>query len=478
MAKEKNMFKNFLYNTMFTVLNLLFPIITLPYVSRIIGAEGIGKVNFSNSIVNYFLIIASLGIPLYGVREIAKVRKDRKKLSQAFSEIFIVNFLSTILCIVSYYLMVSNLVYFSKEKLLFLTVGINLFLNIFNLDWFYQGLEEYKYITIRSVIIKSISIIILFIFVRTREDYIKYALINIIAISGNNLINMVNIRRFTSFTLKGLNIKKRIRPILVLLSIQVSVNIYINLDTTMCGILADEVSVGYYSNAVKINKIIVTVVTSISTILLPRLSFYIENNEVDRFNEIVSNVFKIIIFAGIPASIGMLFVSENIVNIMFGAEFMPAIKTMQILSPLIPILAIGNLFGTQVLMPIGEEKKLLASVVAGSIVNFTLNMILIPIYRENGAALATVTAELIVMIIQVRYALKFVKVKIEKKDLSAIIFSNLVMIICLVIIKLYIKGVFLNLIVSVLSAGIIYLLINIKMKNTAFDDIVTQLKKK
>ncbi|MBC5628066.1 flippase [Clostridium sp. NSJ-6] len=463
---------------MFTVLNLLFPIITLPYVSRIIGAEGIGKVNFSNSIVNYFLIIASLGIPLYGVREIAKVRKDRKKLSQAFSEIFIVNFLSTILCIVSYYLMVSNLVYFSKEKLLFLTVGINLFLNIFNLDWFYQGLEEYKYITIRSVIIKSISIIILFIFVRTREDYIKYALINIIAISGNNLINMVNIRRFTSFTLKGLNIKKRIRPILVLLSIQVSVNIYINLDTTMCGILADEVSVGYYSNAVKINKIIVTVVTSISTILLPRLSFYIENNEVDRFNEIVSNVFKIIIFAGIPASIGMLFVSENIVNIMFGAEFMPAIKTMQILSPLIPILAIGNLFGTQVLMPIGEEKKLLASVVAGSIVNFTLNMILIPIYRENGAALATVTAELIVMIIQVRYALKFVKVKIEKKDLSAIIFSNLVMIICLVIIKLYIKGVFLNLIVSVLSAGIIYLLINIKMKNTAFDDIVTQLKKK
>lgn len=478
MAKEKNMFKNFLYNTMFTVLNLLFPIITLPYVSRIIGAEGIGKVNFSNSIVNYFLIIASLGIPLYGVREIAKVRNDRKKLSQAFSEIFIVNFLSTIVCIISYYLIVSNLVYFSKEKLLFLTVGINLFLNIFNLDWFYQGLEEYKYITIRSIIIKSISIVILFIFVRTREDYIKYALINIIAISGNNLINMLNIRKFTSFTLKGLNIKKRIRPILVLLSIQVAVNIYINLDTTMCGILADEVSVGYYSNAVKINKIIVTVVTSISTILLPRLSFYIENNEVNKFNEIVSNVFKIIIFVGIPASIGMLFVSENIVNIMFGAEFIPAIKTMLILSPLIPILAIGNLFGTQVLMPIGKEKKLLVSVVVGSIVNFTLNMILIPIYRENGAALATVTAELIVMIIQVRYALKFVKIKIKKRDLFAIIFSNLAMIICLVIIKLYIKGVFLNLVVSVLSASIIYLLINIKMKNTAFDDIVTQLKKK
>ena len=472
MGKEENMFKNFLYNSIFTVLNLIFPIITLPYISRIIGADGVGRVNFANSIVNYFLIIASLGIPLYGVREIAKVKNNKEKLSRSFSEIFIINFLSTIVCIISYYKMISTVKYFEGERLLFLTIGITLFLNIFNLDWFYQGLEEYKYITIRSAVVKLISVVILFIMVKTREDYIKYALINIIAISGNNIINIINIRKITSFTFRGIEPKKRIKPIMVLLSIQIAVNIYINLDTTMCGILSNELSVGYYSNAVKINKIIVSVVTSISTILLPRLSYYIENNEVDKFNDIVNKVFNIILFIGLPACIGMIFISKNIVYIMFGEEFIPAIKTMMILSPLIPILAIGNLFGTQVLMPIGKEKKLLISVVLGSIVNFTLNLILIPIYKENGAAIATVVAELIVMIVQIHYALSFVKISINKKQLSTIIISNLVMSIVLLSINIVIKGILVNLICSVVFATIIYIVINLLMKNTIFNEII------
>lgn len=477
MGKEENMFKNFLYNSIFTVLNLIFPIITLPYISRIIGADGVGRVNFANSIVNYFLIIASLGIPLYGVREIAKVKNNKEKLSRSFSEIFIINFLSTIVCIISYYTMISTVKYFEGERLLFLTIGITLFLNIFNLDWFYQGLEEYKYITIRSAVVKLISVVILFIMVKTREDYIKYALINIIAISGNNIINIINIRKITSFTFRGIEPKKRIKPIMVLLSIQIAVNIYINLDTTMCGILSNELSVGYYSNAVKINKIIVSVVTSISTILLPRLSYYIENNEVDKFNDIVNKVFNIILFIGLPACIGMIFISKNIVYIMFGEEFIPAIKTMMILSPLIPILAIGNLFGTQVLMPIGKEKKLLISVVLGSIVNFTLNLILIPIYKENGAAIATVVAELIVMIVQIHYALSFVKISINKKQLSTIIISNLVMSIVLLSINIVIKGILVNLICSVVFATIIYIVINLLMKNTIFNEIIRKVIK-
>ena len=477
MGKEENMLKNFLYNSIFTVLNLIFPIITLPYISRIIGADGVGRVNFANSIVNYFLIIASLGIPLYGVREIAKVKNNKEKLSRSFSEIFIINFLSTIVCIISYYTMISTVKYFEGERLLFLTIGITLFLNIFNLDWFYQGLEEYKYITIRSAVVKLISVVILFIMVKTREDYIKYALINIIAISGNNIINIINIRKITSFTFRGIEPKKRIKPIMVLLSIQIAVNIYINLDTTMCGILSNELSVGYYSNAVKINKIIVSVVTSISTILLPRLSYYIENNEVDKFNDIVNKVFNIILFIGLPACIGMIFISKNIVYIMFGEEFIPAIKTMMILSPLIPILAIGNLFGTQVLMPIGKEKKLLISVVLGSIVNFTLNLILIPIYKENGAAIATVVAELIVMIVQIHYALSFVKISINKKQLSTIIISNLVIIIVLLSINIVIKGILVNLICSVVFATIIYIGINLLMKNTIFNEIIRKVIK-
>lgn len=476
MKKEKNLVSNYIYNTIFTCLNLVFPIVTLPYVSRIIGVDGIGKVNFSNSIVNYFLMIASLGIPIYGVREIAKVRNDDKELSNAFSEIFTINMLSTIFCIIVYYLMIINVNYFKDNKLLFIISGISLMLNILNLDWFYQGIEEYRYITIRSSIVKLFSIIFMFIFVRTEKDYITYALINVIAISGNNIINAINIRKIIKISFKNLDIKKRIRPIAILLSIQLAINIYANLDTTMCGILSNEASVGFYSNAVKINRIIVTVVISISTILLPRLSFYIENNNFNEFNIIVNKVFKVLLFIALPIMFGVYFLSKQIIIIMFGEKFIPAISTLQILSPLIFVLSIGNLFGTQVLIPLGKEKKLLISVIAGSIINFVLNLILIPIYKQNGAAFATVIAEGVIMIIQVYFAKKLVKIDIKFNEILNLIITNMLMIICLIVINISIYNMIINIILSVVVGGGAYIASNLLFKNEILIEIIKKLK--
>lgn len=476
MGKEKNLINNYIYNTIFTALNLLFPIITLPYVSRIIGVEGIGKVNFTNSIVNYFLMIASLGIPLYGVREVAKVRSNKNKLAKVFSEIFTINLLSTIFCITIYYIMIFNIEFFKNDNLLFIVSGFSLILNILNLDWFYQGLEEYKYIAIRSSIIKIISIILLFTLVKSKEDYIIYAMINTVAISGNNIINALNIRNIIKISLKNINIRQRIRPIVILLSIQLAINIYANLDTTMCGILSTQESVGFYSNAVKINRIIVTLVISISTILLPRLSLYVENNNFNKFNELVIQVFKILLFLAFPIMIGILFISKEIILIMFGQEFIPAITTMQIMSPLIVILAIGNLFGTQVLIPLGQEKGLLISVVIGSIINFTINLILIPIYSQNGAAIATVLAETVVMAVQVYFANKFVKIKANSREIFILIITNLLMIITLILVSKLISNLLINIIVSVILGGCVYIISNIILKNNIVIDLIKNIK--
>ena len=477
MKKEKKLFSNYIYNTIFTCLNLLFPIITLPYISRIIGVDGIGKVNFSNSIVNYFLMIASLGIPLYGVREIARVRNDKEKLSNTFSEIFSINILSTIFCIISYYLMIFNLNYFNTDKMLFIVSGFSLILNIINLDWFYQGIEEYRYIAIRSSIVKMTSIILLFIFVKNRNDYITYAFINVLAISGNNVINAFNVRKNIKISFKNLDIKKRIKPIAILLSIQIAINIYANLDTTMCGILAGQASVGYYSNAVKINRIIVTVVISISTILLPRLSFYAENNNMEKFNEIVDKVFKIILFISLPIMIGVFFISKEIMLIMFGEQFISAVNTLKILSPLIVVLSIGNLFGTQVLIPLGKEKKLLISVVLGSITNFALNLLLIPIYKQDGAAFATVVAETMIMIVQVYFAKRFIKIKINVNEILNIIITNVLMIICLIMINKVINNIFVNFALSVIIGGSVYIVLNLLLKNNILIEVINKFKK-
>lgn len=475
MNNPKSLLKNFIYNSIFTILNLLFPIITLPYVSRIIGADGIGRINFSNSIMNYFLIVASLGIPLYGVREIAKVKNDDTELGRAVSEILIINFISTIICITAYYLMVNIFGYFKDDYILFLISGISLFLNIFNLDWFYQGLEEYKYITFRSAVIKIISIISMFFFVKDRNDYIIYALINVLALSGNNLINILNLKRFVRPQFKSLRIKRHLKSIMVLLSIQVAVNIYINLDTTMIGILADKESVGYYSNAIKINKIIVSVITSISTILLPRLSEYVNEKKFDDFNLLVEKAFKFIIYISVPAMIGVFFLSEPIIIILSGKEFVPAINTMRILVPLILVLGIGNLFGTQVLMPLGKEKKIFFSVFMGALINFIINLILIPKFKQNGAAISTIIAESTVMICQVFLAFKYLSFKVSIKDFKNNILSNLAMILILLVISISIKNLFVKFILSVLSGAITYLSFNILLKDKLTNEVISRI---
>lgn len=472
MKKQKSLMSNFIYNTVFTGLNLLFPLITLPYASRIIEASGIGKVNFANSIVNYFLIVASLGIPLYGVREIAKAQDNKKQLSKTYSEIFFINLISTMASIVAYYTMILNVGYFANNEKLFIVSGLLLFLNALNVDWFYQGLEEYKYIAIRSIVFKVISLFLLFVMVKTKEDYINYALVSIIALGGNNIINMLNINKFTNFSFKDLEFKKHIKPICILLSIQVAVNIYINLDTTMTGFLAGDVSVGFYSNAVKLNKMVVTVVTSVSAILLPRLSHHIENNNVEEFNTIVNKALKVLIILSIPAMIGLLFLSREIVLLMFKPEFIPIIITMKILAPLIIILAIGNLFGTQILLPIGKEKKILLSVIVGAIINFTLNLILIPKLHENGAAIATVIAELIVMIVQVHIAKAYVKINLTLKFIFKVAVANIFMIVVLYITSNIIHGIIINLITSIVLGSITYIGINILLKEDTIIEII------
>lgn len=476
MVKEKSLTKNFLYNLIFTMFNLIFPIITLPYISRILKADGIGRINFANSILNYFLIVASLGIPIYGIREIAKYRTNKARLSKIFSEIFIINFISTLVCLAIYYSMIGSVIIFKKEYLLFLVIGINLVLNIFNIDWFYQGMEEYRYITVRSVIIKMISLILMFTFVRTKEDYLIYAFINVLGISGNNIVNVTNSRKIVDFTLKDLHFKKHLKPIFVLLVIQAAVNVYINMDTTMTGILAGEASVGFYSNSIKINKIVVGVVTSVGTILLPRLTFYSENKNWTEFKYLTNKALKVILAFSIPAMTGLYFLSGNIIKILCGPEFLPAVTTMKLLVPLVVILGVGNLFGTQVLMPLGQENKLLISVIIGAVTSFVLNLLLIPFYKENGAAISTCLTEALVMFIQIYFVLKFIRIKVNFVDIRNLLISNSVLFIILFIIQMEIKNIVLNIFLSVTLGMVSYVIPCILLKDSLTIEIFDKLK--
>lgn len=467
MSKKKSLINSMAYNTWYTMINLLFPLITMPYLARVLGADGVGEVNFAASIVSYFIIIAALGIPLYGIREIANVREDKKKLEKTFSEIFVINAISSSISIVLY-LMVIQLNIFEENRILLYINGITLLFNIANIDWLYRGLEEYKYITIRSTIIKLLSLVCIFIFIKDTNDFVVYSIISVLALNLNHLWNIIHSRKFVKISFNDLNLKKHLRPIIILVSVDLAVSIYVNLDTTMLGILCNAKTVGYYTNSIKINKIVVSIVTSITTVLIPRLSYYIKNDMRDKFEKLVVVALKTITCISVPASIGIFVLAKPIVENFLGMEFSPAIITIKILSLLIIILSVGNLFGTQILIPIGKENYLLKSVVCGAVINFILNLILIPKFENNGAAIASVIAEFSVMVIQIVFVRKYFKVKIISIDLVKIIFSAFIMILGIKAIEIFIiVNDYLIIILDIIIGGSLYLLTNIILKESA-----------
>lgn len=460
--KKKSLFVNFIYNALYNSMSVLFPLITTPYISRILMADGLGKVSYATNIVSWFLVFASLGIPRYGVREIARAGQKRDIV---FSELFFLNLICSIVCIVAYYMLIINNKYFESKIVLYEIVGLQLVLNIFNVDWFYQGIEQYGYITKRSFFVKVISLFAMFCFVKCKSDYIKYALIQTFAVAGNNCFNFLYLRKYLNITFKKLNVLRHIKPVMVLLSTQIAVNVYSLLDTTMLGILCTDSVVGYYSNTQKIIRVISTCTASLGGVMLPQLTQHFYNNDIQQIKNIVNKVVEIILIFCLPISLGIMMESKNIVLILFGSDFLPAQITLKIFAPFVLITTIGNLYGTQMLMAFGEEKRLLFSVILGSITNFSLNIFLIRNYEQNGAAMATVITELIVLLVQRYYVNKKIKVKIGYNFLVSTLFMNLTLMLVVWLINVIAANIYLELILSVVLGGIIYLGIGILLKN-------------
>ena len=469
--------KNSIYNVIYKVLNIVFPLITSMYVAHILMAGGIGKIALAQNVTSYFLIVSSLGIPNYGVREIAKVHNSIEKRSEVFWELFFINMISTTFCTVAYYLIVSLVPGFSTNLNLYLITGINLLLNYFNCDWFYQGIEEFKYITTRSFVIKCISFLYVIFMVRSNDDLILYALVNCIAVAGNNIFNIVHIRKYINLKVPEIHIPRHIKPVLVMLASTIAVELYSQIDTTMLGFTSGEVYVGYYNYAIKMAKMLVTVFAAISTAMLPRLSFYYKQGMKDEYSAIVNRVFYILLLLCPVASIGLSMTSKYIIPLFYGDSFIPAISAAEVLSFLLLIMPIGNLFGTQVLLSVGKEKFLLLSTVIGAIVNIALNSILIPIYQHLGAAIASVVAELCVLIIQIIISSKYCKVELKIKKILKLFSALAAMIIVLKLVEyssIFSDGV--TLLLDICLGGMVYLGICYIMKYDELKDLSNIIK--
>ena len=442
---KKSLAKNSIFNMAYKGFTALFPLVTTTYISRVLLPEGVGKVAYANTIVSYFVLIASLGLPSYGVKAIAQNDETKEQRSRTFFELFFINLIATLLCIAAYFLFVNQFAHFVDRRALFNVMGLMLILNIFNIDWFYQGMEEYSYIATRSVVVKVLSFVLMLIFVKDREDYLIYALILCIATAGNNLLNAVQLRKYITVsvlspgkckggaavgrgeTAEGLHPGHHMRPVLILLASTIATEIYTMLDTVMLEYFHGDTCVGYYSNAVKIVRMTYTVVIALVAVFYPRISMYYKQKNQAGCNELISRGTKILLLLALPCAVGLLLTAESIVPLLFGDAFLPAVSTLRILSILVLVFSIAYFLGHIILTAMGMERMILRATIVGALMNAVANFLLIPGLKQDGAAIASVLSEVTVTVILLWHARKYYHLTIGKRYVLSTLAALLLM---------------------------------------------------
>lgn len=435
--KEVSLKRNFVLNLLNTVTGLLFPLITFPYASRILFPSGIGQVQFFQSIIDYIALCTSLGIPLYAVREISKIRNDKTLTSKTTAEILLLHAMLTFGGYLIVFILISSVGKIQVDIPLFMLLSATLIFNAIGVPWFYQAVEDFKYITIRTVAIRIISLFALFILVKTKEDLLYYGAITVFANVGSNVFNFFRLRKFIDlncFDLKSLNPGRHLKPALQIFVLNLIVSIYINLDSVMLGFLKNEQAVGYYSAATRLTKTILGIVTSFGTVLLPRFSNMIGNGQINEFNVLANKAVSFVIALSLPLSIGLGFMATPIIHLFCGPNFDPSILTLQLIAPIILFIGLSGIVGMQILYPQGKERMVIIATAAGAIINFTLNYLLIPQYAQYGAAIATTCAEFLVIAIMLIIGKRHLPFKLLTKQNREYVVASLVMTLFLAVI--------------------------------------------
>lgn len=486
-TKEKSITKNSIYYAIYNALNVIFPFLTGMYVARILLPDAVGTVAYAQNIAQYFVIFAFLGIPTYGVREIAKVRDDAEERSKVYSELLVINFISTCIFSAIYLILILSVPSFRSNFPLYLVTGGAIVLNALNNSWLYEGLEEFKFISLRNIAFKTLCFLALIVFVRGPENYIRYALITVLGTAGNYVINILYAPKFVHFTLKNLNLKRHMESILLLVVVNLAIELYSLVDVTMLGAMSTSKNVAYYSYASKINKIFIQVINAFTVVIVPRIAFYYKEGRKADFNRLLSKTLEAIFVIGIPLVIGIQICASDAITLVYSSAFLPSANVLRILSWVLIISPIGYLLGSRVLLVTDHEKTMVLCVGIGAIVNVIGNSILILRYVEYGAAIASVASEIVVMIVYLHFGKRYFKISGEGKNILKIVVAAVLMgMYCLGIDKIVLGAsnsrIFLRLIAQVIGACAIYFgmlfILKEPMVRMYSDRIINKIKRK
>jgi O-antigen/teichoic acid export membrane protein len=384
----------------------------------VLGVENIGIVNFATSYVSYFVIFAALGVGYYGVREIAKYKNDTEKTSEIFSGIFKINVITTIIVIIVFVATILYIPELRQHSKIFIIAGVTLYLAPTTIEWYFQGLENFKMITFRSLIIKCLTFAGLFIFVRQREDIIPYILLSAFATIATDLWNLGYAwKAGLKIRWRNVRFKIHVKPMLVFFGSNVAIYIYILLDTLLLGFLSSYEQVGFYTSSAKVFAFVTGGIAAINFALIPRLSFNNREQNHDINKTLLQKAFDLNSLLVIPMAIGGCLIASRFVPVFFGDEFMGSIMPMRILSVKVIAVIINTFLSYNILMAFGFENKFLTTVILTAVFSLLMNLVLIPNYGAVGAAITSLTAECFEALLLLFMVFRFTKIRVNIKTL-------------------------------------------------------------
>lgn len=475
---QKSIKINALLNTIKTISNICFPLITFPYISRVLQPENLGKINFGVAYVSYFSMIASLGITTYAIRECASVKNDKDELGKRASEIFSINICTTI---VAYILLIISLLTLKKVdnyRELIMIQSMSIMFVTLGTEWLNSAMEDFAYITWRTIFFQAVSLILTFCLVKSSGDYLKYAIISVISSSGANIVNIFYRRKYCRviFT-KNMNWKKHFKPIILLFVMIFAQTIFSSADQTMLGIMKNNYEVGIYSTALKIENVISQVISSLVWVVMPRLSQYFEKGDYTRINELLKKVLSLLMCIGLPSIVGVCVLSKEVVMIVGGKNYFGASSLLRILMLSFGFSLIGGSFlGNMVLLPSKKENTYMWICCVTAIFNVALNYILIPYGGGKAAAFTTMLSSALIMTLLLLKKDKRISLNyIGRISFSPIIGSLVIGAYCKIV-SHFIHMLLLKTIICIIGSVIIYICVLIGMKNDLCIEVLEELR--
>lgn len=475
--KKRSVAVNAVLNAIKTLSGIIFPLITFPYVSRVLLVENMGVYSYCTSIISYASLLASLGITTYAVREGTAYKNERNKMNQFASEVFSINLISTAF---SCLLLIMAIIFFPslrQNAIILMILSVSIIFTTVGCEWIFNVYEDFGYITIRSILVQVISLVMMFVFVRTRDDLVNYVVVHTVATSGANVFNVISRRKYCRirFTLNR-NMLSRLKPIFVLFANTLATSIYVNLDMTMVGAFSGDYSAGLYSVSTKLYTVVKSLLSAIIIVSIPRLSDYLGEKDIAGYNKTAQGIFEALWLLVTPVVVGLFSISSNIVQIIAGQEFAEAQLSLQILAIALLFCMFGWFFTSCVLIPYKQENKVLRATVIAATINVGMNLVLIPKWQHNAAALTTVIAEFISMWICFRYSRAFYRANISFRDFISVLLGNIMIWLACRVTCTLIDSLFVSTIVSAISSILIYAVVIVGLKNKAAITILEGVK--